>query len=78
MTGRRPFQDLRAAMTPAQRANAAAKADVLRADMSLTELRQARRLTQETLGASLQIGQVRGIRQRQPRRLTQRGLPLGR
>lgn len=58
MTGRRPFQDLRAAMTPAQRANAAAKADVLRADMSLTELRQARRLTQETLGASLQIGQA--------------------
>jgi DNA-binding transcriptional regulator YiaG len=58
MTGRNSFQNLRAAMTPAQRANAAAKTAALREDMSLTELRQARLLTQESLGETLHVGQA--------------------
>ncbi len=45
-------------MTPTQQANAAAKATALREDMSLMELRQARRLTQETLGQTLHVGQA--------------------
>ena len=58
MTGRKPFETLRDAMTPAQRANAAAKASALRADMSLAELRQARQLTQQNLGQTLHVGQA--------------------
>lgn len=58
MTGRNSFQTLRDAMTPEQRSSAAAKATVLREGMSLTELRQARLLTQETLGETLHVGQA--------------------
>lgn len=58
MTGRNSFQNLRDAMTPAQRANAEAKAAVLREEMSLTELRQARLLTQVNLGETLHVGQA--------------------
>ncbi|WP_293904550.1 XRE family transcriptional regulator [Phenylobacterium sp.] len=58
MTGRNSFQSLRDAMTPAQRANAATKAAALREEMSLSELRQARLLTQETLGETLHVGQA--------------------
>ena len=58
MTGHKAFQDLREAMTPASRANAAAKAVALREAMSLTELRQARRLTQVNLGETLHVGQA--------------------
>ena len=58
MTGRSPFQTLRAAMTPEQRANAAAKAASLRESMTLAELRQARELTQEALGETLHVGQT--------------------
>ncbi len=58
MTGRNSFQNLRDAMTPSQRARAAAKADALREEMSLTELRQARLLTQESLGEALHVGQA--------------------
>jgi len=58
MTGRNSFQTLRDAMTPEQQSRAAAKVAVLREDMSLTELRQARLLTQETLGETLHVGQA--------------------
>lgn len=58
MTGRKPFQALRDRMTPKQRANSQAKADALRRDMTLGELRQARQLTQESLGETLQVGQA--------------------
>jgi len=58
MTGRKSLKALRAKMTPAQRENAARKAATLRDDMSLTELRQARQLTQEALGETLHVGQA--------------------
>lgn len=58
MTGRTPFQTLRDRMTPEQRANATAKAVTLREEMTLGELRQARELTQETLGETLNVGQA--------------------
>ena len=58
MTGHMPFETLRGRMTPQQRANAATKAAALRDAMSLAELRHARLLTQETLGATLHVGQT--------------------
>lgn len=58
MTGRKPFQALRDRMTPKQRSNSHAKTDALRRGMTLGELRQARRLTQESLGETLQVGQA--------------------
>lgn len=58
MTGRNAFENLRAGMTDKQRANAEAKASALREDMTLFELRQARQLTQETLGETLHVGQT--------------------
>ena len=45
-------------MTPRQRANAETKASALRDAMTLAELRQARRLTQESLGETLHVGQT--------------------
>lgn len=58
MTGRNSFDRLREKMTPEQRANAAAKAAILREEMTLAELRQARELTQENLGETLHVGQA--------------------
>jgi DNA-binding XRE family transcriptional regulator len=58
MAGRTPFQNLRAKMTPDQRTNAAQRAAALREEMTLGELRQARELTQENLGETLQVGQT--------------------
>ena len=58
MTGRRPFETLRKGMTTRQRANVAAKVAALREEMTLAELRQARDLTQESLGETLQVGQT--------------------
>jgi DNA-binding XRE family transcriptional regulator len=43
---------------PAQRARAATKAEALRKEMTLAELRQALQLTQESLGESLDVGQT--------------------
>lgn len=57
MTGRRPFAQLREKMTPAQRKAASERAASLRAEMTLAELRQARKLTQETLAGTLNVGQ---------------------
>ncbi|MEG3147476.1 XRE family transcriptional regulator [Sphingomonas sp. RT2P30] len=58
MSGRKHFDTLRAAMTPAQRIAVAEKVAVLRAEMTLAELRQARQLTQETLSGTLHVGQA--------------------
>ena len=58
MSGRAPFKTLRDRMTPKQRANAELKAASMRQDMTLAELRQARLLTQESLGESLHVGQT--------------------
>lgn len=58
MSGRRPFENLRKKMSPEQRANIAGKAAALRQEMTLAELRQARLLTQETLGETLHVGQT--------------------
>jgi len=58
MSGRHPFENLRKKLTPQQRANIARKAAALREEMTLAELRQARFLTQETLGETLQVGQT--------------------
>lgn len=58
MTSRTSFERLRERMTPQQRANAEQKAIALRADMTLGELRQARLLTQQSLGETLRVGQT--------------------
>ena len=58
MTGRTPFDLLRERMTPEQRAGAQDKSAALRDAMSLAELRQARLLTQATLGDTLHVGQT--------------------
>jgi hypothetical protein len=58
MSGRHPFENLRKKLTPQRRANIARKAAALREEMTLAELRQARLLTQETLGETLQVGQT--------------------
>ena len=57
MTGHKSFSTLRNRMSPAQRADADQKLVQLRQEMALHELREARRLTQATLGATLQVNQ---------------------
>jgi very-short-patch-repair endonuclease len=49
----RKFEELRSRMTPEQRRRSQEKAERLRAEMPLAELREARRLTQETLAGML-------------------------
>lgn len=57
MSGRKSFKTLSSKLTPEQREEVdEAKAD-LRTRMTLAELRHARQLTQETIGATLQVGQ---------------------
>ncbi len=58
MTGRHSFQTLRARLSPAAQAAAAAAADQLEQDMNLTELRRARQLSQEEIAQILKIGQA--------------------
>jgi DNA-binding XRE family transcriptional regulator len=58
MSGRHPFENLRKKMTSEQRANVEKKSAALRKEMTLAELRQARFLTQETLGETLHVGQT--------------------
>lgn len=57
MSGRKAFADLTAPFTPARRAAVEARKGELRAAMSLTELRHARRLTQQGIAAALKVGQ---------------------
>ncbi len=58
MSGRNAFEKLRAGLTPAQQDAVARKVAALREEMTLTELRQARQLTQETLSETLEVGQA--------------------
>jgi len=57
MTGHRPFSDLTKGFTPERRARAAAKAAVLREEMTLEEIRKARDLSQDDVAAKLEVGQ---------------------
>lgn len=57
MAGHRPFKTLTEAWTPERRALVEEATARLRAEMTLAELRQARRLTQEAMGATLHVGQ---------------------
>jgi DNA-binding XRE family transcriptional regulator len=57
MTGRKPFDTLRAGMTPEARARVTEKTAALRAEMPLQELRAALRLSQAQLGELLQVEQ---------------------
>ena len=57
MTGRKSFKTLTAGFTKEQRAKVDAAKAALRQEMSLAELRQARRLTQDALSQTLQVGQ---------------------
>lgn len=54
MSGRKSFKDL-ASKLPREKVEAARER--LRGDMSLAELREARHLTQETIGSILDVGQ---------------------
>jgi DNA-binding transcriptional regulator YiaG len=58
MSGRNSFDKLRGGMSVAQKEAVAHKIETLRADMTLSELRQARQLTQETLSGTLHVGQA--------------------
>jgi ribosome-binding protein aMBF1 (putative translation factor) len=57
MTGHRPFRELTKKFSPERKARTAAKAHVLRAEMPLAELRQARERSQEELARELKVGQ---------------------
>ena len=57
MTGRKSFKNLTTGFTSAQRGKVDAAKAALRQDMSLAELRQARKLTQEAIGQTLHVGQ---------------------
>jgi len=58
MTARHSFETLRKGLSDKQRTNVERKTEALRQEMTLTELRQARHLTQESLGETLQVGQT--------------------
>jgi DNA-binding XRE family transcriptional regulator len=57
MTGHRPFSDLTKGFTPERRTRVAAKAALLREEMTLEELRKARNVSQEELAGTLEVGQ---------------------
>jgi len=52
------FRELEAKMSPAARARAEAKAERMLNDMALDELREALKLTQESLAESLHVNQA--------------------
>ena len=58
MTARHTFENLRKGLSDKQRDNVERKTAALREEMTLTELRQARLLTQENLGETLHVGQT--------------------
>ena len=57
MTNRKSFKTLTSGFTPEQREQVEAAKAALRRQMSLAELRQARKLTQDALSQTLQVGQ---------------------
>jgi hypothetical protein len=58
MTGHRPFDELTKNLTPARRAQVAAKAAALREEMTLAELRRTRDLSQEEIAHALALDQA--------------------
>uniref|UniRef100_A0A7C4EHR4 Helix-turn-helix domain-containing protein n=1 Tax=Fundidesulfovibrio putealis TaxID=270496 RepID=A0A7C4EHR4_9BACT len=58
MAGRHPFAKLREAMSLEGQERVRCKAEALRQDMDLAELRRARRLSQQELAQTLNIGQA--------------------
>jgi DNA-binding transcriptional regulator YiaG len=58
MAGRHPFEQLRAGLSAEGRAGAASLTDAMGRDLSLTELRRARAVTQHQLAADLHVGQA--------------------
>jgi len=57
MSAKKSFSALRAKTSPEARANSALKAEALRRDMNLSELRRARQLSQEALATILEVSQ---------------------
>jgi hypothetical protein len=57
MTGHRSFKGLTRNFSPERKARVAAKVQVLKAEMPLAELRQARKRSQEELARELRVGQ---------------------
>jgi transcriptional regulator with XRE-family HTH domain len=57
MTGRHPFVELRAKMSPKARERVVAKAKRLRREMDLAELRRALELSQQQLAEKLHVNQ---------------------
>jgi transcriptional regulator with XRE-family HTH domain len=57
MAGHRSFKGLTKGFPPERAARVAARVDVLRKDMALHELRQARERSQEELARELKVGQ---------------------
>ena len=57
MTGHRPFSRLTKGFAPERRARIAAQAALLREEMTLEELRKARRISQAEIAGTLEVGQ---------------------
>jgi transcriptional regulator with XRE-family HTH domain len=57
MTGHRPFGELTENFTPERKTRVTAKVQVLKAQMPLAELRQARARSQKELARTLKVGQ---------------------
>jgi Helix-turn-helix domain len=57
MTGHHPFSELTKKFSPERKTRVAAKVRVLKAEMPLAELRQARERSQEELARILKVGQ---------------------
>jgi transcriptional regulator with XRE-family HTH domain len=57
MTGHRPFSELTKGFSTERKTRVAAKAEALKAEMALHELRQARDRSQEELARELHVGQ---------------------
>lgn len=58
MAGRHNFNQLRDSLSPEGRAKAASLTGAMERDLSLTELRRARAMTQDQLAADLHVGQA--------------------
>ncbi|MFK4135302.1 XRE family transcriptional regulator [Pseudomonas luteola] len=57
MSGKKSFSSLRDRMSPESKARSAEKAAALRAEMDLSEIRRARKLSQEQLAEILHVSQ---------------------
>lgn len=57
MAGHRPFKGLTKSFSPERKARVAARVNLLKKDMALHELRQARERSQEELARELKVGQ---------------------